>query len=400
MHLSLQLYLIEHYTKPGDTILDPMLGSGTLLIACALGRHVIGIELEQKFVDMAKANWEKIKSLGPMLGFTMGDCKIICGDSRALPELLVDKCVFSPPFADSEHNYKHGLKTLGKNFKGRKAWETKGQQVDKILTSPPFSKQMQDVKWMQENQPGKYRGTHDEKNQSPNNISNLPYGKISAVISSPPYAGAKQVRDKEFYAKALKDLEGRDVATENAGLREGEDSSDNISNLPYGSIDKIISSPPYADQAVGNEKGYYEKNLERLKKVPIEKLGRESKRLLKTPPNPHTNLKLEPYSNSKNNIGNLKSTDYLSAMAQVYQNCHKALRDGGLLCLVVKNFIRNKKIVQLDFDTIKVCKQAGFTLKERLKRKLTQQSFWRIIYQKKYPDVEQITHEDILIFRK
>lgn len=52
MVLGLQLYLIEHYTKPGDTILDPMAGSGTVLTACALGRNVICVELEEKFCDM------------------------------------------------------------------------------------------------------------------------------------------------------------------------------------------------------------------------------------------------------------------------------------------------------------------------------------------------------------
>ena len=69
------------------------------------------------------------------------------------------------------------------------------------------------------------------------------------------------------------------------------------------------------------------------------------------------------------------------------------------MCLVVKNFIRDKKIVPLDLDTIKLCEQAGFKLIDRLKRKLTQQSFWRTIYHQKFPDVPKIEYEDVLIFR-
>ena len=59
LNLGLQLYLIEHYTKPGDTILDCLAGSGTALVACALGRHVIAIELEEKFCAMMRQNWER-----------------------------------------------------------------------------------------------------------------------------------------------------------------------------------------------------------------------------------------------------------------------------------------------------------------------------------------------------
>ena len=68
------------------------------------------------------------------------------------------------------------------------------------------------------------------------------------------------------------------------------------------------------------------------------------------------------------------------------------------LILVTKNFIRDQKEIRLDLDTIKLCEQVGFKLIERHYRKLSSQSFWRIIYKKKYPDVETIDCEDILVF--
>jgi site-specific DNA-methyltransferase (adenine-specific) len=47
-------YLIGTYTNEGEVVLDNCIGSGTTAIACIRSdRHYIGIELEQKYVDIA-----------------------------------------------------------------------------------------------------------------------------------------------------------------------------------------------------------------------------------------------------------------------------------------------------------------------------------------------------------
>ena len=46
--------LIQSTTRPGDVILDPFLGSGTTaVVAQALGRVWIGIDLEEEYIDMS-----------------------------------------------------------------------------------------------------------------------------------------------------------------------------------------------------------------------------------------------------------------------------------------------------------------------------------------------------------
>lgn len=51
--------LIEMYTKPGDLVCDPFLGSGTTGVSCVqTGRNFIGMELDKKYFEIAKQRIE------------------------------------------------------------------------------------------------------------------------------------------------------------------------------------------------------------------------------------------------------------------------------------------------------------------------------------------------------
>ncbi|MDZ4231936.1 MAG: DNA methyltransferase, partial [Candidatus Pacearchaeota archaeon] len=57
--LGMWALMVERYSQPGDTVLDPMAGSGATLLAALMGRSVVCVELESHFGDPMRRSWEK-----------------------------------------------------------------------------------------------------------------------------------------------------------------------------------------------------------------------------------------------------------------------------------------------------------------------------------------------------
>ena len=58
--IELLIYLIEKMSDPGDTILDPFMGSGTTGVACVrTGRNFIGIEIDPGYFEIARRRIEE-----------------------------------------------------------------------------------------------------------------------------------------------------------------------------------------------------------------------------------------------------------------------------------------------------------------------------------------------------
>lgn len=358
MSAPLLLWIVEKYTQPGETILDCMAGSGTAMLACTLGRHVVLVELEEKYIKICRSNWEKVRQR-PQLGSEMGTCQILQGDARNLEGLLADKCIFSPPYVTGARGDSRSL-----------FWD----RLANDPTSARYGRQ-------------KHPSLGEEYSDSKDNIGNLPYGSIDKIIASPPYADSPGTPSLGSVNKDDWGKEGTDIV-KRRGLEKGysKDTEGQIGNLKYGDIDAIVTSPPYENQIHRNSD---EGKVEQIKAINPSNYVEHSQPVIAALYNP-----------SKENIGNLKSTSYLSAMEFVYRQCFKVLKPGGLMILVTKNFLRDQKEVRLDSDTISIAERAGFKFLERHYRHLPSQSFWRIIYRKKYPLAPVIDKEDILVFEK
>lgn len=104
--------LITFFTKRGGTVLDPFVGVGSTLKACALtGRAGIGFELNEKYVALAK---ERLRTEIREAGATVAEQQVQHGDSRVLvprlAESSVDFVVTSPPYGAILHKEDHKVR--------------------------------------------------------------------------------------------------------------------------------------------------------------------------------------------------------------------------------------------------------------------------------------------------
>jgi hypothetical protein len=422
-------FLIEKYTQPGDIIADIMAGTGVLGVVAALkGRYAVQVELEPKYMEWmekARENVEKLSTLTPK-----GRIVNILGDSRRLTELLaehVSTIITSPPFGDTNlsagdpERRRERLLQAGhdpSDFLGgsaRNAVLKHYGQADAVIVSPPYGDAVSDDKerplaGADIRRYGRWReGTARRHSYTQHLLPVKPSTDVDAVIMSPPYSSTNPFdkKDTEFWKRAH-EMGNRWTPDPPLAVRSKDLSQDNIGNLPLGPVDVVITSPPFGEANRGGGiavKGYEGKH------------GRD----------PELHLRHDrPLSDNPNNISNLAFGDaaqlgelqadlqqlykklltkkgkptYLSEMLMVYKNMFEVLKPGGIACVVVKPFIKDRRVVDLPYITWCLLKAVGFMLEKAYKWRIERPSFWRILYAKKNPGVPLVAHEYVVVVRK
>ncbi len=132
---------IRFFTRAGAVVLDPFLGSGGTLIACATtGRRGIGVELSEAY---CAASRNRLRIMGetqrPMFeeaGAPFStEQAIICGDARELGRLdigPIDYCFTSPPYWDMLRHSRGDAETVHKR-RARAGLDTVYSQDDRDL---------------------------------------------------------------------------------------------------------------------------------------------------------------------------------------------------------------------------------------------------------------------------
>ncbi|MBS2545537.1 site-specific DNA-methyltransferase [Catenulispora sp. NL8] len=108
MFPAIAAHAIACYTQPGDLVIDPMCGIGTTLVeAMHLDRMAIGVEYEQRWVDLAVRNVERAVNRG-----AAGYGTVVRGDAREIERLVgadahgkAALVLTSPPYGPATHGH-------------------------------------------------------------------------------------------------------------------------------------------------------------------------------------------------------------------------------------------------------------------------------------------------------
>ena len=420
LHGGLFLEIMERYTQPGDTILDVMGGIGTALLGAMYGRHIIVNELESHFLETVPKSWAKIQQNGPALGHTMGQVLILRGDARCLPLSSADAVITSPPYEEGLGHQgsvqREILASKGIHGGSRNYTETT-RPVDAVVSSPPYANRLADTYVDDDPQ----RMSYEMGKQ-----------KLDAVISSPPYEGSQTSAGDQARDPGIRFPQGE--RTDRGKVKKDGAYQKGYTEMGKAKIDSIVSSPPWEDQRPAQDASWADREYlaGRLSghgtkgkgmAGPAMKAGytRPVDAVVSSPPfgearqgttragsstmDAHQTAERSyqtPLHFATENIGNLKNDAYWSAMEQVYRECHRVLKDGGIMALVLKGFTRGGKYVDLPRQTADLVESLGFSLFDRWERELWTLSFWRILQKKNNPDGwdERLRYESVLAFRK
>lgn len=110
--------IVRFFTKPGEVVLDPFVGVGSTLKACAVeGRNGIGFELNPKYAELAN---ERLRVEVNNLFSSLTNQDVRVGDARDLikdlSENSLDLIITSPPYWNILHKEDHKAKQERKEY--------------------------------------------------------------------------------------------------------------------------------------------------------------------------------------------------------------------------------------------------------------------------------------------
>lgn len=287
---------------------------------------------------------------------------LLQGDSRRFAEIVggVAAVFTSPPYAQDViharpskmavelHQGRQCLTGLGSygNEKGQIADLPTGN-LDAVLTSPPYAGSNQNYE-AGEKYIDRSKGVHDRYSHQQDasygaadgNIANLPTGSVDAVVTSPPYAESVHEGNGIDLAKiGRKGGPNSQSGAGGYGVTDGQ-----IGSLVAGNLDGVVTSPPYGE--VRQDGGGL--NLEKIGDGSLASYTEGATDKWRT-------------QRDQENLGNVSAETYWQAMAQVYTQCRLALRPGGIMAVVVKDYVKDKTRVPLCDQTLALLVSLGFT---------------------------------------
>jgi hypothetical protein len=182
---------------------------------------------------------------------------------------------------------------------------------------------------------------------TPGQLGRMKGDGVDSIISSPPYAseitGSNDVRETAEKSRKKRKTKGGSLGQSQRSFGYGTGEG-NISGLKEGDVDSVVASPPFEGSLNDG------KVDDRWQGWSLNSDG--SNRLAKSAG--------QNYSDNPENIGNSTGETFWTAARDIVSQCYQILKPGGVAVWVVKDFVRNKKIVPFCADWKKLCLACGF----------------------------------------
>jgi len=300
------------YWKPGDTISDPFGGIGAGgIFAAPMGLIWIGVELEEKFVRLADKY----------------DCP---GLSKKEWVRWLNRVSRNKDLCPA---------CQGKNLAGMYKGDGKIPEIEPHHFTGNFELHRHAWETMGYPMPVMVQG--DSRR-----FSEIVKTEIAGILTSPPFVGITPTTGDPNYAWKF-----------HGNQSEYSKDPSNIGNLPVGRVDAICTSPPFSEpgsQPAGNMPSCPVRS--KVKKMGLEKKpGKE-------------------YGSTSGQIGKESGETYWSEMLKIFIECFKALKPGGVIVVVIKNYIKKGQIVPLCDQTHELMVRVGFTPLERIRAMLVSET--------------------------
>jgi hypothetical protein len=353
--------------RKGDLVADCFAGVACGgVLAAYKGLRWVGVELEPRFCDLARRNFELHRRRWEAAGDPVP--VIVQGDSRRFAEAVRGAAglVTSPPYAE-----------LGSGGNARSS------PIDPTAWTDGRPRRM-----------GASVMHGDGYGTTPGQIGALPAGDVDAVVTSPPYAdtemsprlGGATIRKTAGQGGRIADRSA-DLTSASYGATPGQ-----IGALAAGDVDAVVTSPPWENQEPSHAQG------------DPRRFGTGGQ-----------TYKDAVYGTATGQIGRDVGETYWDAVAQVYAQCLLALKPGGVACIVVKGYVRRGQLVDLPGQTLRLLLSLGFEPVERIRAWLVEErreaglfgevvttksraSFFRRLATKR--GAPPIDFEEILVVRK
>ena len=374
----------QGWVSKGSTVVDCFGGIGSTAIEGAYrGLQVITLELEEKFVLLAKANMNLHARHWTTLGLPQP--VILQGDSRKLCELVREAGVIvsSPPFQASD--LRNPSKGTAWKFHGDQNYgSTPGQlgamkagSVNDGLHSALLKQALAlcpshhpdadlDSSFIRSHAvmlrelaaTGAVTLVFDDGERKVlakivRPVEVMKAGSVAAVVGSPPYSERHAYPDDRTIqaVEKLKAKPGSKIGGvrihDNVGNSPGQ-----LAALPPGSVASVISSPPYEASVNAGKDG-----------IDWEKAGRPDRtkpsESAHYPQGVHGEFR---YGKSAGQLGAESGTTFWAASKVILEQCYQLLPPGGVAIFVVKNFVRAKREVDFTGDWRRLCEAVGFRL--------------------------------------